>query len=135
MSASVFVHRATPAAAESVVRELLESCGWRELVQKDARVAVKPNLCTERTEQIHTANTSAEVVRSVCKVLLERTARVTIVESDGARYKAEAAFENNGIYRIAAELGVQVANLSKDELVEMPDPRMAGFGLARTWLD
>ena len=57
------------------------------------------------------------------------------MESDGARYKAESAFENNGVYRIADDLGVNVVNLSKDELVEVADPRMKGFGLARTWLE
>jgi uncharacterized protein (DUF362 family) len=118
-----------------VVRELMEACRWRDLIPAGASVAVKPNLCTERPEQIHTANTSAEVLRAVCAVLRERTDRVTVVESDGARYKAEAAFENNGVYRIAEELGLRVVNLSRDELVEVDDPRMKGFGLARTWLE
>ena len=74
-------------------------------------------------------------MRAVCQVLRERTDRVTVVESDGARYKAETAFENNGVYRIADELGLKVVNLSQDELVEVDDPRMTGFGLARTWLE
>ena len=113
----------------------MEACGWRDLIPAGACVAVKPNLCTERPEQIHTANTSAEVLRAVCQVLRERTDRVTVVESDGARYKAETAFENNGVYRIADELGLKVVNLSNDELVEVDDPRMKGFGLARTWLE
>ena len=30
---------------------------------------------------------------------------------------------------------MKVVNLSRDELVEVPDPRMKGFGLARTWLE
>jgi len=95
---------------------------------------IKPNLCTERVEQIHTANTSIGVMRAVCEVLLERTPHITLVESNGARYPAEAAFENNGVYALANELGVQVVNLSKDKLVEVPDARMKGFGLATTWL-
>jgi uncharacterized protein (DUF362 family) len=32
-------------------------------------------------------------------------------------------------------MDLRVVNLSKDELVEMPDPRLKGFGMARTWLD
>ena len=68
-------------------------------------------------------------------MILERTSRITVVESDGSRYPAEAAFENNGVYSLAAELGLKVLNLSKDELVEMPDPRLKGFGMARTWLE
>ena len=68
-------------------------------------------------------------------MMRERTSRITIVESNGSRYPAEAAFENNGVYRLAKQLDLTVVNLSKDDLIEMPDPRMKGFGLARTWLD
>jgi uncharacterized protein (DUF362 family) len=135
MASTVYLRRADRSNPAPTVRELMEACGWRDLIPAGASVAVKPNLCTERPEQIHTANTSAGVLRAVCEVLRERTDRVTIVESDGARYKAEAAFENNGVYRIAADLGVKVVNLSNDELVEVDDPRMKGFGLARTWLE
>jgi uncharacterized protein (DUF362 family) len=135
MESVVHLRRARPGEAAPVVRALMEACGWRDLIPAGASVAVKPNLCTERPEQIHTANTSAEVLRAVCAVLRERTDRVTVVESDGARYKAEVAFENNGVYRVADELGLRVVNLSSDELVEVDDPRMRGFGLARTWLE
>lgn len=135
MTSTVYLRRADRQAPAPTVRELMEACDWRDLIPTGASVAVKPNLCTERPEQIHTANTSAGVLRAVCEVLRERTDRVTIVESDGARYKAETAFENNGVYKIAQDLGVKVVNLSRDELVEVPDPRMKGFGLARTWLE
>jgi uncharacterized protein (DUF362 family) len=114
---------------------LLEACGWRERIVPGASVVIKPNLCTERPEQAHTANTSPGVLRAVCEVLKEHAGQITIVESDGTHYPAEAAFEKNGVYRLADELGLKVQNLSKDELVEIPDPRMKGFGLARTWLD
>src|SRR5262245_12415417 len=67
------------------VRELMEHCGWKELVPARATVVIKPNLCTERLEQMHTANTSLAVLRAVCQVLQERTSRITVVESDGAR--------------------------------------------------
>jgi uncharacterized protein (DUF362 family) len=112
----------------------MDRCGWRDLVPPGGSVVVKPNLCTERPEMIHCANTSLAVLRAVCMVLRERTPNVTIVESDGARYPAEAAFENTGVYSMAAELGCKVLNLSKDTLVDVPDPRMAGFGMSKTWL-
>src|SRR5262245_34856042 len=135
MTSTVCLRRAARQAPLPAIRELLERLRWREVVPAGASVVIKPNLCTERPAQIHTANTSLPVLRGVCQVLLERTARITIVESDGARYPAEAAFENNGVYALAAELGLRVVNLSKDELLEVPDPRMKGFGLARTWLE
>jgi uncharacterized protein (DUF362 family) len=135
VSSTVYLRRADRHDPLPVVRELLEALRWQELIGSGASVVIKPNLCTERLEQIHTANTSLGVLRGVCQVLLERTSRITIVESNGARYPAEAAFENNGVYRLAAELGVRVLNLSKDELVDIPDPRMKGFGMSRTWLE
>ena len=135
MKSTVCLRRADRMNPRPAVVELLEGCRWEELIPSGGSVVIKPNLCTERPEQIHTANTSIEVLRAVCEVLRERTAQITIVESDGARYPAEAAFENNGVYSLAAELGLKVVNLSKDELVEMPDPRLKGFGMARTWLE
>jgi uncharacterized protein (DUF362 family) len=135
MKSNVHVRRADRTNPAPAVRDLLEQCRWRELIPAGASVVIKPNLCTERLEQISTANTSIGVLRAVCDVIMERTSKITIVESDGARYPAEAAFENNGVYALAAELGLNVLNLSKDELVEMPDPRLKGFGMARTWLN
>jgi uncharacterized protein (DUF362 family) len=135
MPSEVFLRRAEPSNPSKVIRELLECCRWRQLVPENASVVIKPNLCTERIEQIYTANTSLTVLRGVCEVLLERTSQITIVESDGARYRAETALENNGVYRLARDLGLRVQNLSNDELVEMPDRRLLGFGLARTWLE
>lgn len=135
MKSQVYLRRADRTNPLPAVRELLEVCAWRDLIQAGASIVIKPNLCTERPEQIPTANTSIGVLRSVCQVLLERTSRITIVESNGARYPAEAAFTNNGVYAMAQTLGVRVLNLSNDELVPMSDPRLAGFGMARTWLE
>jgi uncharacterized protein (DUF362 family) len=135
MNAKVIIRRANRTNPLPVVRELLEGCGWREIVPPRAKVVIKPNLCTERKEQIHTANTSIRVLRAVCEVLQERTPDITVVESDGARYPVEAAFKNNGVYALAAEMGLKVLNLSRDELLGVPDARMAGFGMSRTWLE
>lgn len=135
MSTSVFLRRADRDNVLPTVRELMDGCGWRDLIRPNAAVVIKPNLCTERPEMIHCANTSLGVLRAVCQVLLERTSNITVVESDGARYPAEAAFENTGVYAMAAELGVKVLNLSKDTLVDVPDARMKGFGMSKTWLE
>lgn len=132
---TVCLRRADRANPLPTIREMLDALNWRDLVVADSSVVIKPNLCTERPEQIHTANTSLSVLRGFCEVLLERTKRITIVESDGARYPAEAAFENNGVYRLGKELDIPVLNMSRDELVTVADPRLSGFGFSRTWLD
>src|SRR5512137_431238 len=135
MTSNVYLRRADRDDVLPMVCDLLERCRWRDVVPPGGSVVIKPNLCTERLERIPTANTSLSVLRAVCAVLLERTRRITVVESDGARYRAEDAFENNGVYRLAEELGLRVRNLSKDELVDLPDQRLKGFGMARTWLE
>ncbi len=84
MTSQVFLRKADVANPLSTVRELLNECRFRELIAGGARVVIKPNLCTERLEQLHTANTSIGVLRAVCEVVREQTARITIVESDGA---------------------------------------------------
>ena len=134
-TSTVYVRRADRNNPAPVVRELFERCGWLDLVRPEAAVVVKPNLCTDRPEMLACANTSLSVLRAVCELLRERTSDVTVVESDGARYPAEAAFEATGVYRMAGELGVRVLNLSTDTLVEIPGPRMTGFGLSKTWLE
>jgi uncharacterized protein (DUF362 family) len=135
MKSQVYLRRADRNNPLPTVRELLEQCRWKELVPAQATVVIKPNLCTERREQIHTANTSLSLLRAVCEVVREQTSRITIVEADGARYSAEAAFENNGVYSLCRELNLEAKNLSRDPLVDMPDPRLKGFGMARTWLE
>lgn len=135
VASTVYLRRADRADPLPTVRELMDRCRWTDLVPTGGSVVIKPNLCTERPDMIHCANTSLSVLRAVCKVVRERTVNVTIVESDGARYPAEAAFENTGVYKMAAELGCKVLNLSKDTLVDVPDARMAGFGMSKTWLE
>jgi uncharacterized protein (DUF362 family) len=135
MKSQVFLRRADRQDPLPAVRELLERCRWKEVIPEQGAIVIKPNLCTERPEQIYVANTSLTVLRAVCRVLQERTSRITIVESDGSRYRAETAFENSGVYKLARELGVAVLNLSKDVTVDVPDPRLKGFGLPRTWLE
>lgn len=135
LKSAVFLRRAERTNPLPAVRELMDQCGWVDLVPAGGSVVIKPNLCTERADMIHCANTSLSVLKAVCQVIRERTNRITIVESDGARYPAEAAFENTGVYKMAAELRCKVLNLSKDTLLDVPDARMAGFGMSKTWLE
>ena len=116
------------------IRELLEAVRWRELITPIRRLpssrTFARNVPSKSTPRIPRSPSCEAFV----EVVMERTKRITIVESDGARYPAEAAFENNGVYQLGRELGISVLNLSKDELVPAPDARMAGFGMSRTWL-
>jgi len=97
----------------------MEFCDWRGLVGQGAHVVVKPNLCAASPEDAKAANTDIEVCRSVCRVLLEKTNRVSLVESDGIRYTAEQAYQASGYVEMAKEIGVPLVNLSKTKWVSV----------------
>lgn len=117
------------------VREVLDFCDWQHLVQPGARVVLKPNLCTDRAEMIACANTSNELLDCVCSILKERTDNIVIGESDGTRYKTEAAFENNGVYAICSKYGIKAVNFSRDETLAVPHPLLKGWTFSKTFLE
>jgi uncharacterized protein (DUF362 family) len=120
---------------DAVVADVMRLCEWDQVVPLNARVVVKPNLCTPSPELVEVANTSPQVLAAVCAVLQTRTPNVIIAESDGIRYTAEEAFQMNGTYDIGKRFGFEVKNLSKDELVEVGHPHLHGWPMPRTLLD
>lgn len=95
--------------------------GWEELVERDARVFIKPNLTFP--SHLPGVTTSPRVIEAVIAALKARTSNITVGESNGGyhSFEAEEAFEKHGIYEIADRYGVQVVNLSRDkhEVVKM----------------
>ena len=43
---------------DDVVEEILEFCNWRDIVSKDSKVVVKPNLCAADKKVMPAANVS-----------------------------------------------------------------------------
>jgi uncharacterized protein (DUF362 family) len=97
----------------AVVHETMEFCGWRDHIAPNAKVVVKPNLCTAVPEKREMSNTDVRITQAVCELLLTRTQDVTLVESSGLRYSAWDAFNANGHTEMAKRLGVKVVNLTE----------------------
>ena len=135
MSARVILRSVAAEPVHDAVTAIMERLEWRRLVPKGGRVVIKPNLCTERPELVRVANTDARIIEAVCRVLLQQTPNITIGESDGIRYKAEAAFESNGIYALADRLGTAVVNFSRGPTRQVQIPGMAGWELPVSILD
>jgi len=135
MNSRVLVQPVRELALRDGVRRALEFCDWERLVAPGAKVVIKPNLCTERPEMIECANTSRELIDEVCGILKERAGDIVIGESDGMRYKTEAAFENSGIYEICAKHGVRALNFTNDEQVAVDHPLLRGWPFSKTFLD
>ena len=86
-------------AVREVVEDVMRRCEWEALVPRDALVVVKPNLCTAVPEKVEASNTDPAIAEAVCEVLLTRTRRVILGESDGLRQKAQDAFAASGYVR------------------------------------
>jgi uncharacterized protein (DUF362 family) len=87
-------------------------CQWESLVPKDAKVVIKPNLCTAVPEKAYCSNTDPEVTEAVCEILLQRTRHIVLAESDGLRQKADDSFRVSGYEPIAKRLGVKFVNFT-----------------------
>jgi len=116
------------------VRECMEFCDWRSVVARNARVVVKPNLCTAVPDKWAMSNTDPRIARTVCEMLRERTKNVFVVESDGLRQTAWEAFEVSG-YSSLSKLGAKLVNLTEAEQVEVAVPPAGKVKLPRLMLE
>jgi uncharacterized protein (DUF362 family) len=120
---------------DEVIGEIFSFCNVSGSVGRSTKVLIKPNLCTERADMKHTANTSLAVVESVVKHLRDLTPHITIGEADGARYTVEQAYETNGIYGLVERYGVAAVNFSREEQVPVPNEALGKWSFARQFLE
>jgi len=119
----------------SAVQECLDRCGWDQLVPRDATVVVKPNLCTAVPDRVAMSNTDPALTQAVCEMLLSRTRRIYIGESDGLRQTAQQAFEASGYVDLARTLGVELVNLSTRPWVRVACEPVGEIELPRLLLE
>jgi uncharacterized protein (DUF362 family) len=120
---------------EDAVRAVFDSIDVDRVVPRDANVVVKVNLSTPFAENAYCSNTDPRILEAVCKILTERTSRVTVGESNGMRYDTEDAFEVSGYYPILEKYGVKAMSFTKDEWVETGDRLLEGWPLPRTIME
>ena len=120
---------------DAIVAEIFTRYKVSERLTADARVVVKPNLCSESRDSIPHANTDPRLLAAVCRQLRELTPHVIIGESDGIRYPAERAMEESGVTALARELDLEIVNFSRDRVVPTDHPLLQGFELPATLLE
>lgn len=118
----VILRKVNDQTLRQVVRECMEFCDWKSLVAPGSTVVVKPNLCTAVPEKWEMSNTDPRIAHALCELLLERAAKVLVVESDGLRQTAWDAFEVSGYRRLEKELGVTLVSLTESEWVDVNVP-------------
>ena len=112
-SARVVIRSTKDLGVREAVRQCLEACDWRSFIGRDARVILKPNLCTGIPEKVEASDTSPEMAAALIEMLQEQTRHITIVESDGLREPIESCYEASGYKALARRFGVELVNLSK----------------------
>jgi len=97
-----------------VIHRILEETGILSLIDRNTRVAIKPNLTYPYYKKGVT--TSPEVIRETVRVLKDYTPHLAIGESDGGYgvWQAMEAFQGHGLVEMAKEMGFQIVNLSTE---------------------
>jgi len=111
------------------VSKILEELEWKDHVREGARVVIKPNLSWPGKDRAAYANTSPEVLDALIKVLLERTDRIIIGESDGTRFSVDDCFTASGYADVVSNNRVRWVNFSKAPSRPVDLPMLEGFEL------
>src|SRR6266496_1858661 len=122
-------------AVFDAVRDCMEQCDWESLVPRDASVVIKPNLCTTVADKLEMSNTDRRITAAVCEILLSRTKRIVIGESDHLRQKAEEAFQINGYVEMARHLDVELMNFTDSPWKAAPCDPIGAVELPRVLLE
>ena len=98
---------------QNVLLDALEFIRWKDYVKSDTTVFVKPNFTYPVYDKGVT--TTPVLLKRLLEILVKRSSRVLLGESDGGyhAFKAEEGFEGHGVYDICKELGVELVNLCK----------------------
>lgn len=122
----VFLARQIEEELDQAVSEALEWVGWEQIVERNARLAIKPNFTYPRYKQGVT--TSPALLEALVRVFSARTGHISIVESDGAlrAWTAEEAFRAHGLEELSRRYGVRTVNLTHADKAETPIPGCDG---------
>ena len=91
----------------------LDWLDWSSIIERDARVAIKPNF----TWPLHRpgVTTSPAMIEALVRALISRTRNITIVESDGGSnaWSADEAFAGHRVPEICRRHGAHAVNLTR----------------------
>lgn len=95
------------------VLKSLEFINWKERVETDSTVFIKPNFTFPYYREGITTN--PELLKTLLEIIKNRADRVIVGESDGGNhsFSADDAFKGHGMYEICRETGVELVNLSR----------------------
>jgi uncharacterized protein (DUF362 family) len=113
MKSKVAVFSTRSSSVLDCMRGILEELDWKTHITEGASVVIKPNLSWPGNDRASYANTSSSVLDALIKILLERTKKIVVGESDGTRFSVDECFKASGYADVIARNGVRWVNFSK----------------------
>ncbi|MCX5801656.1 MAG: DUF362 domain-containing protein [Candidatus Eisenbacteria bacterium] len=129
MRSKVAVFSTRSGSVLDCTRAILEELEWTKHIAEGASVVVKPNLSWPGKDRASYANTSPDVLDALIKILLERTDRITVGESDGTRFSVDECFEASGYSDVVARNRVRWVNFSRAATEPAGIAMLEGFEL------
>lgn len=129
MRSKVAVFSTRAGSVRDCVRAVLEELRWEDSVPRGASIMLKPNLSWPGVERAPYTNTSPEVLDAVIKILLERTDRIAVGESDGTRFSVDRCADASGYREVFKANGVRWINFSSAPTTPAEIPLLGEFEL------
>lgn len=102
----------------NMVFEAIELLGGVDKFIKSGDVVfIKPNVCGGVAGK-RGSYTSPEVISALIELIKKKSSRIIVGEADSEMYDADRMLNETGIRRAAEDLGAEVVNLSKGEMVK-----------------
>jgi len=108
------------------IPSLLQAVGAPEILARQSRILIKPNLVCESPPPVTLPVTACEALVRACRTW--SSAEIVIAEGTGARdLTTREVFRIHGYDRMAGSHGIELVDLNEAELVELRDPRCRVF--------
>jgi len=119
---------------KSALKDALKAADWDKHVR--GKVFIKPNLCSKT--YIPGAVTNPQLLFHLVSLLRDRAEEVVVGESNGYNYCCDDALAMTGVENIVRKAGGTTINLSKDEIVNVQNPKtlfLRNFPLPKTLVE
>ncbi len=111
---------------DETVPALLKSIGAPEVLRRQSRILIKPNLVNASPPPVTLPVAACAALVRACRQW--SNAQIIIAEGTGERHlTTDEVFAIHGYDRLAAELNVPLVDLNEAELIELHDPRNRVF--------
>lgn len=111
---------------DETILELLQAIGAPEVLSRQARILIKPNLVNGSPPPVTLPVAACAALVRACRSWSD--ARIIVAEGTGERHLTTGeVFRIHGYDRLAETHGVELVDLNEAELIELRDPRCRVF--------